>query len=142
MAVPDPGNHLDQLDRLFEAFQLDTSRRHETQAVDLGGAQRHAHGHQHLAGRSLRAEPSRRVQRGAAEASLHGHRLAGVDPYADPERQRGIGLHLLGTGRDELGRRQHGLRGRLEHGQSLVAAQFDHAAAPGFDRVACEVGKP
>ena len=38
--------------------------------------------------------------------------------------------------------RSHGLVGRLEHGQRLIAAQLDHAAASGLDRVAGELGEP
>jgi hypothetical protein len=97
---------------------------------------RDALAHPHLAGARLRAEARSQVERAAAIAAVDGHRLAGIEPDADAERQRRIERSLVGERQLELHGRAQRVPGRLEDSKRLVAAELDHLAAMRFDSLA------
>ena len=136
------GDDLDHLEPGLEPFQLDEPAALELRVIDHPGAFRDRGGDHDLARRGHGAEPRGGVQRRAPEPVLDRDRLAGVDPDADVKGQGRVGGLLLCAGREQLDRGAHGLDGRGEHRERLVAAKLDHLPAARRDGIAGEVGEP
>ena len=106
------------------------------QAVDLAGEMRDTFAREHLARRCDRAQTRRKVERAAAiPAARQRHRLAGVQPDADPERQ------LDATATLHLDRCAQSLPSGGEDDQRLVPAQLDQIAVVLDDNTADDVGE-
>jgi len=95
-----------------------------------------------LSGAGLTAQASREIKRPTPVAALDRHRLAGVDPDADAEREIGIGDGLVGEALLQLDGRSDRLTCRPEDGERLVAAELQEGPAPLFDPLASDVGEP
>src|SRR5436309_11964395 len=105
-------------------------------AVDVAGEMDDALTHEHLAGLGMRAESSGEIERTASVPAVDPYRLARIEPYSDEQRERRVELHLIGKRELQRDRRTQGFSRRLEHRESLVAAQLDHLAAVSLDAFA------
>ena len=86
-------------------------------------------------------EACREVQRSAAIPVVHGHRLAGIQPDPDGERQGRVRDGRVDEPPLQLDRRADRLPGRVEHREGLVAAELHHRAVVRLDRIARDRGE-
>ena len=96
-------DRLDDVNGLLEPFERSRSSFHEGDpGVRRLGRADDRPGDQYLSGTGVRTQSSRRVQGNASVPVLDGHGLARVDADPDRQRERGVGLALLGAGGLEL----------------------------------------
>ncbi len=112
----------DHLHRLLEALEPHRPALDVVEPLDLAREMRDARADEHLAGPREGAEPGRKVEGPAAVAAVDGHRLAGVEPDPDRQRQARIGDRLRHEPFLQVGRRPQRLTSRIEDREGLVAA--------------------
>jgi hypothetical protein len=89
-----------------------------------------------------RAQPGREVQRAAAVAVVHGHRLTGVQPDPDRQRQGRVGDGRVDEPPLQLDRGPDRLPGRIEHHEGLVAAELHDRSVARPDGLPRDGGEP
>src|SRR6266536_4418975 len=120
------------------ALHLHTAPPGVGEPIDSAGHQDDPVARKHLARTGERAQPSRQIQRTAAEASLDRYRLTGIQADSDVHWQRRIFARRIGEAPLKRNRRSQGLTWRVEHAESLVAAQLRHSTSRLADAIAHE----
>jgi len=83
------GDDLDDANGARQALEANRAARNEAGAVDPAGEAHHRLARKNLAGTGEAAQTCREVEGAAAVAALDRHRLAGVEPDPDSEREGG-----------------------------------------------------
>ena len=125
-----------------ESFEVQLAAIQVPNALDRTGQVHEALTAEDLPGPGLAAEPGREVQSPAAEPALDRHRLTGVQPDPDGEREIRRGPRCLKQPRLQLHRCPDGLTGGTEHRQGFVSPQLDHRPVPGLDVLTDDAREP